>query len=90
MKLPTRRDDLKTILLPDGYVVVHSSTNNWVYTLSPVAGLTWEFCDGELCLPEIAAAVSAASGLELSLEQVEQIVAELREADLFSTTGRES
>ena len=33
-------------VLPDGYVVLLSEATGWAHTLTPAAGMVWEFCDG--------------------------------------------
>jgi Coenzyme PQQ synthesis protein D (PqqD) len=83
---PVRRYDMKSLLLPDGFVVVHSQTTNWVYSLSPLAGLIWEFCDGGNSLAQIMDKVSALSGVDISLEQAEQLLNQLVEAELLLTS----
>jgi hypothetical protein len=82
---PIRRYYMRGELLPDGYVAVHSQTDNRVHTLSPLAGLIWEFCDGKHSLLQIVDKVSAASGIDISSEQAEQLLNELEEAGLLLT-----
>jgi Coenzyme PQQ synthesis protein D (PqqD) len=82
---PARRYDMRGELLPDGCVAVHSQTDNQVHTLSPLAGLIWEFCDGKHSLVQIVDKVSAASGIDISSEQAARLLNELGDAGLLLT-----
>jgi hypothetical protein len=42
----TRDPDVKASVLPDGHVLLHLERNDWCYTLTPLGGLVWEYCDG--------------------------------------------
>lgn len=85
---PLRNPDVKTTLLPDGYVVLFSTKTEWAHTLSPVGALVWEFCDGEHAVEEIT---SELSGLisdvekEVLSDQVQSFVNELLKSGLLLT-----
>ena len=50
---PRRSQDVETRILPDGYVVVFNKENRWAHTLTPLAAVMWEFCDGAHSLEQI-------------------------------------
>lgn len=50
---PRRNPEVKTTLLPDGYVVLFSTKTDWAHTLNPLGALVWEFCDGEHSVADI-------------------------------------
>jgi hypothetical protein len=81
---PVRRDDMSTTLLPDGSVSLQSHTDNRVHTLSPLAGLIWEFCDGKHNLEQIVEEASAA-GVAINLDQAARLLNELVEAGVVLT-----
>jgi hypothetical protein len=76
------------MLLPDGSVAVRSQTNNRVHTLSPLAGLIWEFCDGKQSLAQIVDKASAESGIAISLDQAEGLLNQLVAEGLLLTEPR--
>lgn len=55
---PVRQSDVQTTMLPDGHVVVVSSRTNWAFTLTPIAAVVWEHCDGLNSISEIVDKVS--------------------------------
>ncbi|MGH9548216.1 MAG: PqqD family protein [Terriglobales bacterium] len=61
---PVRNPDVQSKLLPDGHVVLFSQQNEWAHTLTPLAGIAWEYCDGELTIEEIVQCVSEAAGIQ--------------------------
>lgn len=56
---PRRNPDVKTTLLPDGYVVLYGADSDWAHTLNPTGAMVWEFCDGEHTVDQIAGEVAA-------------------------------
>lgn len=56
---PTRSQDLRATTLPDGFVVLLSEKTGWAHSLTPLAALVWEFCDGQNTVDEIAAQINA-------------------------------
>lgn len=54
-----RNRAIVTTPLPDGYVVLHSTDTDWAQTLTPIAGIVWEFCDGKHDLNQIVDEVSS-------------------------------
>lgn len=83
---PRRNPDVKSTLLPDGYLVVSSCKTDWAHTLNPVGALVWEFCDGEHDVDQIIAEVSGllpAGQPENLDEQVSKFVDELTASGLL-------
>jgi hypothetical protein len=54
---PIRNPDVKTTLLPDGFVVLFSTKTEWAHTLNPIGAIVWEYCDGCHSVDEIVAEV---------------------------------
>jgi hypothetical protein len=84
-----RNARVKARLLPDGYVVLHSAEDNWVYTLTPLGGLVWEFCDGKNNIDSIANKISLMTDLSISPDQMTEtfkLVAELQERGLLNSS----
>src|SRR5215470_19479281 len=81
-----RHPDVKAKILPDGYVLLHIKYINWVYTLTPLAGLVWEFCDGNNTLEEVVARICAIEevGADPALSgKIADLMAELEKAGLL-------
>jgi Coenzyme PQQ synthesis protein D (PqqD) len=72
----TRDPALKTSVLPDGHIVVHSKKTNRAFTLTPLAGIVWEFCDGSHTVSDIVSALSNMEGLP-AVDNREQEIAAL-------------
>lgn len=80
---PLRAPDIKTRMLPDGHVVLVSSTSEWVHTLTPLGALVWEFCDGTNDLAKIADSIRAIPNVEADPElqsQISELIEELDDA----------
>ena len=81
-----RHPDTAARLLPDGYLLLHSNDENRVYTLTPLGGLVWEYCDGSNSLDDIVRHIRelgetpSSSNLE---DEVRTLVAELKDAGLL-------
>lgn len=83
---PRRNPDVKSTLLPDGYLVVSSCKTDWAHTLNPVGALVWEFCDGSHDVSQIVAEVVdllPSGQLENLEEQVSKFVSELTASGLL-------
>jgi hypothetical protein len=86
MKSVKRHPDTAARLLPDGYLLLHSNDDNRVYTLTPLGGLVWEYCDGSNSVDDIVCHIRelgetlASSNLET---EVQRLVAELTDAGLL-------
>ncbi|CAN5675625.1 hypothetical protein BH10CYA1_BH10CYA1_55260 [soil metagenome] len=50
---PKRTPDIETKMLPDGHVVIFSKSSDWAHTITPLAAIAWEYCDGEHSVDEI-------------------------------------
>lgn len=50
---PKRNPDVQTKMLPDGHVVIFSQQSDWAHTITPLAAIAWEFCDGEHSIDQI-------------------------------------
>ncbi|HEY9713104.1 MAG TPA: hypothetical protein V6C72_06520 [Chroococcales cyanobacterium] len=61
---PKRNPDVETKMLPDGNVVLFSTKNEWAHTITPLAAVAWEYCDGNNDLAEIIERVKAISSTE--------------------------
>jgi Coenzyme PQQ synthesis protein D (PqqD) len=55
----TRDPDVKASVLPDGHVLLHLERNDWCYTLTPLGGLVWEYCDGDHAPEDIVRRIEA-------------------------------
>ena len=55
----TRDPEVKASVLPDGHVLLYLERNDWCYTLSPLGGLVWEYCDGEHAPEDIVRRIEA-------------------------------
>jgi hypothetical protein len=84
---PIRSAHVTTKLLPDGHIVLMSEQTNWAHTLSPLAGIAWEFCDGDLSFEEIVERVCETAGVT-SVESIKpeltKLFSELTESGLVS------
>ena len=56
---PKRSPNVQTKMLPDGHVVIFSNDSDWAHTITPLAAIAWEFCDGEHSVDEIVNQVLA-------------------------------
>jgi hypothetical protein len=82
---PKRNPDVKTTLLPDGYVVLFSIKTDWAHTLNPTGALVWEFCDGQHSVDELVSEVEgllAGSDRKRLTTEVESLLQELLAAGL--------
>lgn len=68
MMRPKRNPDVHTKMLPDGHVVIFSKQSDWAHTITPLAAIAWEFCDGEHSVDEIVNQVLAYSEQAVSTE----------------------
>ena len=84
---PTRNSNIKTNILPDGYVLVQLSQSDWVYVLTPLAGIAWEFCDGENTLEDIirnVVQIHPAQKKDDLAKEIASLLEEFRNADLVA------
>ncbi len=84
---PKRNSEFSARLLPDGYVLIHSESSEWVHTLTPLGGLVWEFCDGDKTAEEIASLICSAAQVPANEEEVLHLVKDFEEKGLLSATG---
>lgn len=82
---PKRNPDVETRFLPDGHVVLFSRKTNWAHTLTPLAAIAWEFCDGETAMDEIIVNVcSTAEASDANTKvQLVELIAELEQNGLL-------
>ena len=59
----TRDPAVKASVLPDGHVLLHLERNDWCYTLTPLGGLVWEYCDGDHAPEDIVRRIEAIPGV---------------------------
>jgi hypothetical protein len=79
---PKRSNELETTSLPDGFAIIVNQKTSWAHTLSPLAALIWEFCDGQSSVDEIVASLQAIPeiGEKPSLKiEVEELIHQLGE-----------
>lgn len=77
---PKRNEQIKTSTLPDGHAVLVSKETDWAYTLTPIAALIWEFCDGTNTIDDIVSCIQAIpefSANQCKREEVSELLAEL-------------
>ena len=74
-----RDPDVETSLLPDGHVVLVSSKTEWAHTLTPIAALAWEFCDGTNSVANIVDFIKEIPEISVDATLSEQIVVLLQE-----------
>jgi hypothetical protein len=89
---PQRRADVRSTLLPDGYLVLFSTKTEWAQTLNPTAAIVWEFCDGERTVAEIAEELTELLGEAVKgdiTKDVSQTVCDLVEAGLLIVEPKE-
>jgi len=88
---PKRNPDIRTTLLPDGYVVLVSGKTDWAHTLNPLGAIVWEFCDGdnsiEKVVEQVGRLVPEKAGPNLRLE-VETLLDELVDSGLLTTSNK--
>src|SRR5262249_5228194 len=63
---PKRNPIVQTKLLPDGHIVLFAEDHDWAHTLTPLAGIAWEYCDGESTVDDIIDQVAETAGLQSS------------------------
>lgn len=61
-------------MLPDGHVVIFSSSSDWAHTITPLAGIAWEFCDGENSVEDIVTHVMRYSDNALHADAIGPLI----------------
>ncbi len=84
VSFPKRRDDLRTSILPDGYLTLFCQQTSWAYALPPIAALTWELLDGAHSVSEIVSEIRALVEEDKTQNLSEDIVAVIEQ---FSSLG---
>lgn len=83
---PLRNPDVQSKLLPDGHVVLFATDHEWAQTISPLAGIAWEFCDGCHSIDEIVEQVKTIAGLDATTSiktEMSRLLDELLESGLL-------
>lgn len=83
---PRRDPGLKVTVLPDGHVAVYSPSTNCACTLTPIAALVWEFCDGNNTADGIVEQITAIDGVPDSgslKAEVEKLLKEFSDSGLL-------
>lgn len=83
-----RHPHVRSKILPDGYVLLHMEDNDTVYTLTPLGGLVWEFCDGNNTLEDILDCLNEIKEIiaDTSLkDKVARLMSDLEQAGLLVT-----
>lgn len=86
---PKRNPDIETRMLPDGHVVIFSNKSDWAHTVTPLAAIAWEFCDGEHSIEDISKCVQEyANNADAESLQgtISDLVSELAQSGLVSYT----
>lgn len=76
---PKRNTSIKTSTLPDGHAVLVSKETEWAYTLTPIAALVWEFCDGTNSVDDIVVNIQAIPEFAVNQCKKEEVTALLEE-----------
>jgi hypothetical protein len=82
---PKRDPELEVNTLPDGHIVVFNARTNLACTLTPLAALVWEFCDGSNSLEEIVQQLDSIEDLpkvQSMKVDVEKLVQEFEDSGL--------
>jgi len=83
---PKRNPDIVTKLLPDGHAVLFSPNNNWAHTITPLAAVAWEFCDGTNSTDDISTRVAEIAESQPDPEltdKVKTLIRELQDSGLL-------
>ncbi|HEY9772523.1 MAG TPA: PqqD family protein [Planktothrix sp.] len=72
-----RNPEIETKLLPDGHAVLFSKQSNWAHTITPLAAVAWEFCDGSHTTSEISKQVAKIADTNDVSADIESVVTEL-------------
>lgn len=78
---PQRDPGIETTALPDGHVVLVSKKTEWANTLTPLAAMVWEFCDGTNSVDEIISHIQAVPDLSLGTSLAKEVTELLDELD---------
>jgi hypothetical protein len=70
---PRRDPGMALNHLPDGYVVLFSPDTNLAYTLTPLAALVWEFCDGANTVDEIVAQLGSVDEIPADVDLAKEV-----------------
>lgn len=68
---PKRNSAIDTSTLPDGHAVLVSKDTEWAFTLTPLAALVWEFCDGSNTVDDIVTCIQSIPEFSQSLKKKE-------------------
>lgn len=68
-----RHPHVNATILPDGHVALHLK-NDWIYVLTPLGAIVWEFSDGEHGADEIVDEIAEIVEIKPSPELRQQIV----------------
>jgi hypothetical protein len=76
---PKRDPDIQTSVLPDGHACLVSEKTEWAHTLTPLAALVWEFCDGNNSVDEIISELKAIPEVTIGPDFKQEVEALLEE-----------
>ena len=76
---PKRDPDIQTNILPDGHVCLVSEKTEWAHTLTPLAALVWEFCDGTNTIDGIIDELKSIPEVTIRPELKDEVTALLEE-----------
>jgi hypothetical protein len=85
---PTRNSSIESTVLPDGHVVLTGKSVDWAFTLTPLGGLVWAFCDGQNSAEDIATnllSLQEVNRESISSEEIASLLKELEDAGLLES-----
>lgn len=83
---PKRDSEVEVNTLPDGHIVIFNPHTNLACTLTPVAALVWEFCDGSNTVDEIFQHLSSIDDIPPTpVLKIQELVEELINSGLVYT-----
>ena len=65
---PRRDPEIEINTLPDGHVALFSPGTNLAFTLTPLAALVWEFCDGSSTVDEIVKQIASVDDIPKDID----------------------
>lgn len=83
---PKRIPDVETKMLPDGHVVIFSKSSDWAHTITPLAAIAWEYCDGEHSVEQIVERVlEYANGDSTNLQpEISELLSDFAQSGLVA------
>jgi hypothetical protein len=80
-----RNPNIKSTLLPDGYLVLFDKQTDWAHTLTPAAAMIWELSDGQHTVEDMVSVVQSLTGAPQAPEEIAGLARELIASGLIQT-----